>query len=41
MVGLIMIAIVLAVGAFSVIAGVDSREGFTDGRGPTTPVGLS
>jgi hypothetical protein len=42
MLGLIMILAALAVGALSAVAGVDSRDGPTDGRGAPTPtMGLS
>ena len=40
MVGLIILLVVLAFGAISVAAGVDSREGSTDDRRPASPVGL-
>ena len=41
MVGLFILIVLLAFGAISILAGVDSRDGFTDPRGPNTPVGLS
>jgi hypothetical protein len=41
MFGLIVILIVLAFGAISSIAGVDSRQGSTDDRRPSSPTGLS
>ena len=34
MVGLIMLAILLVIGALSLVAGADSRDGFTDTRRP-------
>jgi hypothetical protein len=40
MFGLIMILAALALGALSAIAGADSRDGPTDGRGVATPIGL-
>jgi len=41
MFGLIMIAVVLAIGALAFAVGVDSREGSTDDRRPESPVALS
>jgi hypothetical protein len=41
MFGLIMILVVLVFSAVAYGAGVDSREGSTDGRRPASPIGLS
>jgi hypothetical protein len=41
MLGLIMILVVLVFAAVAYGAGVDSREGSTDARRPSSPIGLS
>jgi hypothetical protein len=41
MIGLVILLVLLAFGAICIVAGVDSREGFTDDRGPASTVGLS
>ena len=40
MFGLIMLAILLGVGAISLVAGTDTRDGFADTRWTADPTGL-
>lgn len=41
MVGLVILVLLAALSAISVVYGVDSRNGSTDPRGPASPVGIS